>query len=284
MKILVTGATGLLGSDVMKALSLQGNECIGISSSVLDITDKNAVMNFITDIRPEAVIHCAAWTKVDLAEDEPEKCFAVNYYGTKNIAYACREVSAKMMYISTDYVFDGKMTGFYEIYSPVSPINIYGKSKLAGECAVRSILEQYFIIRTSWAFGHNGDNFVSKIHSMAKNNIVINVVDDQFGSPTYTVDLADLICEIMKTNKYGIYHATNEGICCWAELAEKTVKLFGLNAKINHISSQYYPTKAQRPLNSRLSMKSLYENDFSHMKPWQDALMRYVQKELERFE
>lgn len=279
MRILVTGAAGQLGSDVVKAMSAQGDVCIGTSSSQLDITDKAAVLRLMTDIRPEAVIHCAAWTKVDLAEDEPERCFAVNAVGTENIALACREISAKMMYISTDYVFDGKGTDFYETDSPVSPINTYGKSKLAGEQAVQSLLNNYFILRTSWAFGHNGDNFIKKILNLAEQRKEIAVVDDQIGSPTYTVDLAELICKIVRTDRYGVYHSANEGVCSWADLAERALELYGMDAKVKRVDSRHYPTTAKRPLNSRLSMRSLDEGGFSRLPTWQDALIRYIEKE-----
>lgn len=279
MKILVTGASGQLGSDVMKVLSANGDECTGTSSLQLDITDREAVVGYITELRPEAVIHCAAWTKVDLAEDEPERCFAVNAGGTENVALACREVSAKMMYISTDYVFDGSGTDCYEADSPVRPVNTYGESKLAGEQAVQRLLDKYFILRTSWAFGHNGDNFIRKILSLAEKRHELMVVDDQVGSPTYTADLAELISEMIRTDRYGIYHAANEGICSWADFAELALGLSGMDTVVRRVDSMHYPTKAKRPLNSRLSMRSLDEGGFRRLPSWQDAVERYIKKE-----
>lgn len=279
MKILVTGASGQLGSDVMKVLSANGDECTGTSSLQLDITDREAVVGYIAELRPDAVIHCAAWTKVDLAEDEPERCFAVNAGGTENVALACREVSAKMMYISTDYVFDGSGTDCYEADSPVRPVNTYGESKLAGEQAVQRLLDKYFILRTSWAFGHNGDNFIRKILSLAEKRHELMVVDDQVGSPTYTADLAELISEMIRTDRYGIYHAANEGICSWADFAELALGLSGMDTVVRRVDSMHYPTKAKRPLNSRLSMRSLDEGGFRRLPSWQDAVERYIKKE-----
>lgn len=279
MKILVTGASGQLGSDVMKVLSANGDECTGTSSLQLDITDREAVVGYIAELRPEAVIHCAAWTKVDLAEDEPERCFAVNAGGTENVALACREVSAKMMYISTDYVFDGSGTDCYEADSPVRPVNTYGESKLAGEQSVQRLLDKYFILRTSWAFGHNGDNFIRKILNLAEKRHELMVVDDQVGSPTYTADLAELISEMIRTDRYGIYHAANEGICSWADFAELALGLSGMDTVVRRVDSMHYPTKAKRPLNSRLSMRSLDEGGFRRLPSWQDAVERYIKKE-----
>lgn len=275
MRVFVTGASGQLGSDVIKTLEANGADFCGASSRQLDITDRDAVMQAITEYAPDAVIHCAAYTKVDKAEDEPEKCFAVNEYGTENVAIACRQASAKLLYLSTDYVFDGSGTDFYETDRPLSPVNIYGVSKMKGEAAVKRHLERYFILRTSWAFGANGSNFIQAILKRADLYGTVEVVDDQIGSPTYTADLAELIYRIILTDRYGIYHGTNEGICSWADLAEKSLLLSGSKAKVRRIASEQYKTKAKRPHNSRLSKRSLDENGFARLPNWNDALIRY---------
>ena len=211
MKILVTGASGQLGYDVCEELKWRKADYIGTSSRELDITDSAAVEQMLQELRPDAVIHCAAYTKVDQAEDEPERCWAVNAEGTKNLAAACRRIHAKMLYISTDYVFPGTGEQFYEPADPVGPVNTYGRSKLAGELAVQSLLDRYFIVRISWVFGKNGNNFVKTMLRLAETKTELNVVCDQIGSPTYTADLAPLLCDMVQTEKYGVYHATNEG-------------------------------------------------------------------------
>ena len=216
MKVFVTGASGQLGYDVCKELETRHIEYRGVSSKELDITDSNAVHRELVAYHSDAVIHCAAYTKVDLAEDEPEKCWAVNVDGTRNIAEVCRELGTKMVYISTDYVFPGTGDRFYEPTDPVGPVNTYGRSKLAGELAVQSLLDKYFIVRISWVFGKNGNNFVKTMLRLAETRTELNVVCDQIGSPTYTADLAPLLCNMVQTEKYGVYHATNEGTYSWA--------------------------------------------------------------------
>lgn len=282
MKILVTGISGQLGHDVCKELTKRNIEQLGISSKDLDITDKTAVEALIREYQPDAVIHCAAYTKVDLAEDEPEKCWAVNVDGTRNIAAACRELSAKMVYISTDYVFPGTGEQFWEPTDPVGPVNAYGRSKLAGELAVRSLLEQYFIVRISWVFGKNGNNFVKTMLRLAETRTELNVVSDQIGSPTYTADLAPLLCDMVQTERYGVYHATNEGICSWAEFAEAIFELTGKQMTVHPIPTSEYPTRAVRPLNSRMSKECLMEEGFSYMPDWRDALGKYLSEIKER--
>ena len=226
------------------------------------------------------MIHCAAYTAVDRAEEEPERAFAVNETGTRNVAAACAGVGAKMIYISTDYVFPGAGEGFYETYDTVGPLNVYGRSKLAGEQAVRETLERSFIVRISWVFGVNGNNFIKTMLRLAESRSEVRVVCDQIGSPTYTADLAPLLCDMICTEKYGVYHATNEGVCSWAELAQETFRKAGKTVRVEAIPSTEYPVQAMRPLNSRLSKRALDAAGFSRLPCWQDALDRFL-KELE---
>ncbi len=276
MKILVTGVNGQLGYDVVKELKQREISCIGTDINDFDITDEQETLNFIQSYSPDAVIHCAAYTAVDKAEDEHEKCFSVNVSGTESIAKACKKISAKMIYISTDYVFDGKGTDYFEADSPICPINYYGETKYKGEEKVREYLDKFFIVRISWVFGINGNNFVKTMLRLGKERDEINVVCDQIGSPTYTADLAPLLRDMVVTEKYGVYHATNEGLCSWAEFAEKIFEISGLAVKVNHISSSDYPSKAKRPSNSRLSKTSLEANGFSRLPHWEDAVKRYI--------
>jgi len=278
MKILVTGASGQLGYDVCRVLKARRIEYIGVSSKELDITDNAMVREFLLKEKPNAVIHCAAYTKVDQAEDEPEHCWAVNVDGTRYLAQTCHETGAKMLYISTDYVFSGTGKQFYEVTDDVNPSSVYGRSKLAGELAVKSLLDNYFIVRISWVFGKNGNNFVKTMLRLAETRTELNVVCDQIGSPTYTADLAPLLCDMIATEKYGIYHATNEGTCSWAEFAEEIFRLAGKNVKVNHILSKDYSVKATRPLNSKMSKNALSQNGFEEMPDWEDALSRYVEE------
>lgn len=276
MKILVTGGSGQLGYDVCRELERRGIEYTAPSSKEMDITDANAVRKQICTYQPDAVIHCAAWTAVDAAEDDSEQAFAINEGGTRNIALVCREIGAKMLYISTDYVFPGTGTHFYEPDNPTGPVNVYGKSKLAGELAVKELLERHYIVRISWVFGEHGNNFVKTMLRLAETRTEISVVCDQVGSPTYTADLAPLLCDMVKTEKYGTYHATNEGVCSWAEFAEEIFRLTEKNVKVNHVPSGEYPTKAKRPLNSRLSKNCLSNVGLRRLPDWQRALKRFV--------
>lgn len=278
MKILVTGGGGQLGHDICRELERRGIEYMAPSSKEMDITDSDAVREQICTYRPDAVIHCAAWTAVDAAEDIPEQVFAVNGGGTRNIALACQEIEAKMLYISTDYVFSGTGTRFYEPDDPTGPVNVYGKSKLAGELAVKEFLEKYFIVRISWVFGEYGNNFVKTMLRLAETRTEINVVCDQVGSPTYTADLAPLLCDMVETEKYGTYHATNEGTCSWAEFAEEIFRLTGKNIKVNRISTEEYPSKASRPKNSRLSKACLENAGFIRLPVWNDALSYFLKE------
>ena len=276
MKVLVTGANGQMGYDVVKVLQARGIDCLGADIQGFDITDPNATSRFIRSYCPDAMIHCAAYTDVDKAEDEPERCYAINVTGTKNIADACREVGAKLMYISTDYIFPGTGNAPYEVDSPAGPLSVYGKTKLLGEQAVQRLVEKRFVVRTSWAFGKNGDNFVKTMLCLAKERDTINVVCDQFGSPTYTVDLAPLLCDIIATDRYGTYHATNEDYCSWADFAMEIIRLAGFRTAVNPISSEQYPTKAKRPKNSRLSKARLDASHFGRLPDLKDALERYL--------
>ena len=280
MKLLVTGVKGQLGYDVCKVLSARGIEHRGVDIEDFDITNVQATHDYIAAYRPDGVIHCSAWTAVDRAEDELEKVRAVNAEGPRNIASACEEIGAKLVYISTDYVFPGTGDRFYEPDDPTGPLGAYGVTKLEGEQAVQALLERYFIVRVSWVFGKNGNNFVRTMLRLAETKSELNVVCDQIGSPTYTADLAPLLCDMVVTDKYGIYHATNEGICSWAEFAEEIFRLAGKRVKVNPVPTSEYPTRAVRPLNSRMSKAKLEEMGFSRLPDWHNALVRYL-RELE---
>lgn len=274
--ILVTGVNGQLGYDVVKKLDKRNIECLGIDRTELDITDKEATYEYILKLKPECVIHCAAYTAVDKAEDEEKICYKVNVLGTENIAEACKKIDAKMIYISTDYVFDGEGDIPFEVDGNIKPESVYGKTKYEGELKVKEILNKYFIVRISWVFGVNGNNFIKTMIRLGKEKESLNVVCDQIGSPTYTFDLAPLLCDIAVSEKYGVYHATNEGFCSWAEFAAEIMKKANLSCAINPIPTNQYPTKAVRPLNSRLSKKSIIDNGFNLLPNWKNALERYL--------
>lgn len=280
MKVLVTGANGQLGYDVVEELQKQNIECCGATRQDFDIVDFEATEKFITNYMPDAVVHCAAYTDVDKAEDEQGVCYLVNASATENIAEICKKINAKMLYISTDYVFDGTKDGFYEVDDKPNPINFYGKTKLLGEQAVERILDKYFIVRISWVFGEHGNNFVKTMLRLGKERKEINVVADQYGSPTYTADLAPLLIEMIQTEKYGVYHATNEGVCTWAEFAEEIFKITGMDIKVNHITTSEYPTRAKRPLNSRLSKTKLKDNIFTLLPNWKQTLKYFYKNGL----
>jgi len=278
MRILVTGSGGQLGYDVMKVLKQHNIDCLGADRAKLDITDYLSAHKFITAYNPDVIIHCAAYTAVDKAEDDVECCRRVNALGTENIAKICHEINAKMVYISTDYVFSGSGEQFYEVDDETGPANVYGLTKLEGERIVRSLLTKYFIVRISWVFGYNGNNFVKTMLKLGETHSELTVVADQIGSPTYTADLAALLYDMAVTDKYGIYHATNEGICSWAEFAREIFKQAGMLVKVNPIPASKYPTKASRPFNSRMSKAKLTKNGFKNLPNWQDALKRYLQE------
>lgn len=280
MKILVTGVKGQLGYDICRILTERGIENRGVDIEDFDVTDEAAVNNYIKDYAPTAVIHCSAFTAVDRAEDEIELCTRVNADGTRNIAKAAEAIGAKLMYISTDYVFPGTGEQFYEPDDSTGPLSVYGKTKLLGEEAVRSTTNRHFIVRISWVFGINGNNFIKTMLRLSETKTDLNVVCDQIGSPTYTYDLSHLLCDMIVTERYGTYHATNEGVCSWAEFAAEIMQAAGKSTVIHPIPTSEYPTRASRPLNSRMSKDKLEENGFSRLPHWKDALKRYL-KELE---
>lgn len=280
MKVLVTGYTGQLGYDVVAELRRRNIECIGTTRQDFSLTDTEKMKSFIKNYNPDAVIHCAAYTAVDKAEDEPKICHAVNAEATREIAKICKDIDAKMIYISTDYVFPGDGDSFYEPEDEKAPQNVYGQTKLDGEKAVQEMLDKYFIVRISWVFGINGKNFIRTMLNLAKMHDKLTVVNDQIGSPTYTVDLAKLLCDMVQTDKYGVYHTTNEGICSWYEFACEIFKQKGVNVQIEPVPSTAFPTRAKRPHNSRMSKKCLDRAGFDRLPSWQDALNRYL-KELD---
>ena len=282
MRVLITGVSGQLGHDAAKTLTARGVDFLGVGSKELDITDRDAVLGVFREYRPDAVLHCAAYTQVDRAEDEPERCMTVNASGTRHIAEACRELDAKLLYVSTDYVFSGAGVIPWEINDPTGPLNVYGRSKLAGEEAVRELVEKHFIVRTSWVIGEHGNNFVKTMLRLAETHRELRVVDDQIGSPTFTADLAPLLCGMIETERYGVYHATNEGFCSWAELAEAIFRLSGKDIAVHHVTTEAYGAKALRPKNSRLSKTSLDAGGFSRLPEWESSLARMLEKE--RFE
>lgn len=282
MKVLVTGVKGQLGFDVCNELTKRNIENKGIDKEDCDITDEQAVLSYIKNYAPDVVVHCAAYTAVDRAEDDKEICYNVNVKGTEYIARACKEIDAKMVYISTDYVFEGKGDTAYEVDDKAAPDNTYGLTKYQGEEAVRKILNKYFIIRISWVFGINGNNFINTMMKLGESRSELNVVADQIGSPTFTYDLAPLICDMIATDKYGIYHATNEGYCSWAEFAEYIFSVTGQKVLVHHIKSEEYPTKASRPKNSRLSKASLDNAGFKRLPHWQDAVKRYINEKVNK--
>ena len=276
MRILVTGASGQLGHDLVIELTGRGHQVTGVSSKDMDLTDLPAVQNYIESMHPDAVMHCAAYTAVDQAEDDAEACFAVNYLGTQAIAVACAEVGCKLLYISTDYVFPGDGERPWEPDDAVRPLNLYGESKRLGEEAVRDASDKHFIVRISWVFGVNGKNFVKTMLRLGTEREQITVVDDQFGSPTYTKDLSVLLADMIATEKYGTYHATNEGICSWYEFACAIMVQAGLACRVLPVSSDQYPSRAKRPTNSRMSKEKLTESGFRRLPVWEDALRRYL--------
>ena len=278
MKILVTGVKGQLGYDVVKELEKRGIEAVGVDIEEMDITDASSVDKVIKEVGPDAVIHCAAYTAVDAAEENEELCRKVNADGPKNIAKVCKELDIKMVYISTDYVFDGKGTRAWEPEDTCGPVSVYGQTKYEGELAVKETLDKYFIVRIAWVFGINGKNFVKTMVGLAEKYDSLRVVNDQYGSPTYTYDLARLLVDMVLTEKYGIYHATNEGICSWYDFACAIFKEAGIDMKVVPVTSEEYGAKANRPLNSRMSKEKLTENGFEKLPTWQDALHRYIRE------
>ena len=280
MKVLVTGAKGQLGTDLMNELAKRGIEGIGVDVEEMDITDAEACRRVIKASGADAVIHCAAYTAVDAAEDNVELCRRINGEGTRNVAQACKEVDVKLMYISTDYVFDGQGTRPWEPDDERHPLNVYGQTKYEGELAVEELSDKYFIVRIAWVFGVAGKNFIKTMLRLGKERGAVSVVDDQVGSPTYTYDLARLLVDMIQTDKYGRYHATNEGLCSWYEFAKEIFRQAGMDVPVTPVSSSEFPAKATRPSNSRMSKEKLSDNGFERLPAWQDALGRFL-KEIE---
>lgn len=276
MKVLVTGVNGQLGHDVVNELEKRGIEAVGTDINDMDITDAESVDRVIKAAVPDAVIHCAAYTAVDAAEDNEAVCRKINVDGTQHIADVCKELDIKMIYISTDYVFGGQGVRPWEPEDERDPQSVYGQTKYEGELAVQNTLSKYFIVRIAWVFGINGKNFVKTMLKLSENHDRITVVNDQFGSPTYTFDLAKLLVDMVLTEKYGIYHATNEGICSWYDFACEIFKQAGIKMDVVPVTTAEYGAKANRPFNSRMSKEKLVENGFEKLPTWQDALKRYL--------
>ena len=278
MKVLVTGIHGQLGHDVMEELEKRGHEAVGVDVAEMDITDEEKVRKVFSEICPEAVIHCAAYTAVDRAEEEEETCRLVNAEGTEHIAGICREKDCKLLYLSTDYVFPGEGERPWEPEDPAAPLNVYGQTKYEGEQAIRRYLDKFFIVRISWVFGINGGNFVKTMLRLGKEKGAVTVVSDQIGSPTYTRDLSALLADMIEGEKYGIYHASNEGFCSWYEFAKEIFRLAGLKVSVTPVDSGQFQTRAKRPKNSRLNKDKLIKNGFNRLPAWQDALRRYLEE------
>lgn len=279
MKVLVTGTKGQLGFDVMRELEKRGHDAIGVDIEEMDITNAAQVNNVIKAASPDVVIHCSAYTAVDRAEDEVELCRKVNAGGTKNIAEVCAELDCKMIYISTDYIFSGDGDRPWEPDDEADPLNVYGQTKYEGEQEVKRRLNKYFIVRISWVFGINGNNFIKTMLRLGKENGAVKVVDDQIGSPTYTYDLASLLVDMAESEAYGQYHATNEGICSWYEFAKEIFKAAGMDhVSVTPVTSDEFPAKAKRPSNSRMSKEKLVKNGFNKLPTWQDAVKRYIKE------
>lgn len=276
MKVLVTGVNGQLGYDVVKELDKRGHQAVGVDRESMDLTSTQQIKECIETVNPEAIIHCAAYTAVDKAEDEEELCRRVNAIATKEIAEYAKKLDIPMIYISTDYVFDGTKDGEYTEQDTPNPINVYGKTKYEGEVYVQELLEKYYIVRISWVFGENGNNFIDTMRRLAKGREEINVINDQVGYPTYTKDLAPLLVDMIETDKYGVYHATNEGYCTWYEFAKEIFRIVDVDIKINPITTSEYPTKAIRPMNSKMSKSKLEQNGFNKLRNWKEAVRDYL--------
>jgi dTDP-4-dehydrorhamnose reductase len=281
MKVLVTGVKGQLGYDVVNELNCRGHIAVGVDKEEMDVTDEASVARVLNEVKPEAVIHCAAWTAVDAAEDNEESVRLVNAVGTENIVLECKKLGCKLLYVSTDYVFDGRGD---EPWKPdckdYKPLNIYGKTKLEGELAVAGALEKFFIVRIAWVFGKNGKNFIKTMLNVGKTHDTVRVVNDQIGTPTYTFDLARLLVDMIETDKYGYYHATNEGgYISWYDFTKEIFRQAGDSTKVIPVTTaEYGLSKAARPFNSRLDKSKLTVNGFKPLPDWKDALSRYLKE------
>ena len=279
MKILITGSKGQLGHDLMNEFDKRGVEYNGVDVAEMDITDAKACRQVITEAKPDAVIHCAAYTAVDAAEDNVELCRKINAEGTKNIAEVCRDLDVKLMYISTDYVFNGEGVRPWEPDDHREPLNIYGLTKYEGEVYIERLVKKYFTVRIAWVFGVNGKNFIKTMLRLGKEKGAVSVVNDQIGSPTYTYDLARLLADMIETEEYGRYHATNEGLCSWYEFACEIFRQAGMdNVRVTPVDSSQFPARAKRPKNSRMDQSKLVEKGFTPLPTWQDALGRYLKE------
>jgi dTDP-4-dehydrorhamnose reductase len=280
MKVLVSGANGQLGYDVVKKLKEENIEHYGATRENFDLTNEKETKEFILDYAPDVIVHCAAYTDVDQAEVERDLCYQINVEGTRYLAEKAKELDAKMLYISTDYVFDGKSDKPYELTDQPNPLNYYGETKYQGEQLIQKELDKFFIVRTSWLFGEHGDNFVKTMLKLGKKRDEISVVADQYGSPTYTGDLAELIVEMIKSDKYGIYHATNEGFCSWYEFAKEIFKSADMDIEVKPVSSDEFETIAERPNNSRLSTQSLTNNGYYSLDNFNESIVKYLEVSL----
>lgn len=275
-KVLITGANGQLGKELVELFTEKGFEVYGFGRDKMDITNQIQVQEIISTLKPDIVLHSAAHTKVDLAESEPEQAFLINAYGTRNVAVAAEEVGAKLVYVSTDYVFDGTNNEPYDEFSPTSPLGVYGKSKLAGEQFVRDLHSKFFIVRTSWVYGKHGNNFVKTMLKLGEEKKELSVVADQVGCPTYTLDLAKSILEIVATEKYGIYHISNSGSCSWYEFAKIIFKEAGMNVKVNPCTTADFPRPAARPAYSVFKHMALQLNNFKTPREWKRGLSHFL--------
>jgi dTDP-4-dehydrorhamnose reductase len=276
MKVVVTGAAGQLGQDVLLELERKNHQAFGANRQKLDITIEEDVIAYINDVKPDVILHCAAYTNVDAAEENEDVAYQINAIGTENLAKAAKQTGAKMLCVSTDYVFDGTATEPYEVDEPTKPLGAYGRTKLAGEQLLQKHLDEFFIVRTAWVFGIHGNNFVKTMIRLGKERGEVGVVHDQVGSPTYTVDLARFMVELMETDKYGVYHATNSGICSWYEFAVEIFKQAKMNVKVNPLTSDQFPRPAERPKYSVLSKKMIEKQGLTPLRDWKEALAAYL--------
>ncbi|MDQ1000812.1 dTDP-4-dehydrorhamnose reductase [Neobacillus niacini] len=276
MKVVVTGAGGQLGQDVLLELERKNHQAFGADRQQLDITKEEDVLAFISEVKPDVILHCAAYTNVDAAEENEEAAYQVNAAGTEYLAKAAKQIGAKMLYVSTDYVFDGSASEPYEVDEPTKPLGAYGRTKLAGEQLLQKQLDEFFIVRTAWVFGIHGNNFVKTMIRLGKERGEVGVVHDQVGSPTYTVDLARFMVELMETDKYGIYHATNSGICSWYEFAVEIFKQANMKVTVNPLTTDQFPRPAARPKYSVLSKKRIEKQGLKPLRDWKEALAAYL--------
>jgi dTDP-4-dehydrorhamnose reductase len=278
MRVVVTGAAGQLGKDVLLELARKNHQAYGLDRQQLDITIEKDVMAYISEVKPDVILHCAAYTNVDAAEENEDAAYAVNAAGTEYLAKAASQTGAKMLYVSTDYVFDGSANEPYEVDEPTKALGAYGRTKLAGEQLLQKHLDEFFIVRTAWVFGIHGNNFVKTMLRLGKERGEVGVVHDQVGSPTYTVDLAQFMVELMETDKYGVYHATNSGICSWYEFAVEIFKQAELDVKVNPLTSDQFPRPAARPKYSVLSKKRIEQEGLKPLRDWKQALGAYLEE------